>query len=219
MLIRPRSWLTAVLLFTGIATARPALAGPPLLCHPFEIGSAASLPWGSGSGWFDGSPSYALSELVADTEALLGPETPVVARMETLRRASIYASRDPKIAAELLERLAAKANASKTAGHPDALAFMDAAYVTEALGQVVLIGGVTGYKDRVGGVRDVLRGHDGIQYINASLAAKPGDAGLEFAAALITATKDRAAYQRHAERARAGASQDALVARNLNHLS
>lgn len=220
MFTRPRPWLTALLLAAGLATtARSALAGPPLLCHPFEIGSAASLPWGSGSGWFDGSPTYRLSGLVGDTEALLGPDTPVVVRMETLRRASIYASHDPKVAAELIERLTTKANNSKAAGRPDALAFMDAAYVAEALRQVVLIGGVTGYKDRVEGVRDVLRGHDGVQYINASLAAKPGDAGLEFAAALIAADKDRAAYQRHAERARAGASQDALLARNLKHLS
>ena len=118
-----------------------------------------------------------------------------------------------------MNRLTAKANSSKTAGRPDALALMDAAYVTEALRQITLIGGVTGYKDQVEGIRGVLRGHDGVQYINASLAAKPDDAGLEFAAALIASDKDRAAYLRHAERARAGASQDALVARNLKHIS
>lgn len=219
MLVRSRSLLVTLLVIASVAAARPALAGPPLLCHPFDIGPAASLPWGSGSAWFDGSPSYRLSGLVADTEALLGPETPVVVRMETLRRASIYASREPKIAGELVERLAARAGKSRAAGHPDALAFMDAAYVTEALRQIVLIGGVTGYKDKVDGVRDALKGHDGVQYINASLAAKPADAGLQFAAALISADKDRAAYQRHAERARAGASQDALLARNLKHLS
>ncbi len=219
MLVRSRSLLVTLLVVAGLAAARPALAGPPLLCHPFDIGSAASLPWGSGSGWFDGSPSYRLSELVADTEALLGPDTPVVVRMETLRRAAIYASRDPKIAGALVERLAAKASKSKAAGQPDALAFMDAAYATEALRQIVLIGGLTGYKDKVDGVRDVLKGHDGVQYINTSVAAKPADAGLEFAAALIAAGKDRAAYERHAERARAGASQDPLLARNLNHLS
>ena len=32
-----------------ILTARPALAGPPLLCFPFEIGAARTLPMGSGS--------------------------------------------------------------------------------------------------------------------------------------------------------------------------
>ena len=219
MLFRFRSLFVTLLVIAGVAAARPAVAGPPLLCHPFEIGSAVSLPWGSGSSWFDGSPSYRLSGLVADTEALLGPDTPVVVRMETLRRASIYASRDPKIAADLMNRLTDKANSAKAAGRPDALALMDAAYVTEALRQITLIGGVTGYKDQVEGIRGVLRGHDGVQYINASLAAKPDDAGLEFAAALIASDKDRAAYLRHAERARAGASHDALVARNLKHLS
>jgi hypothetical protein len=215
MLFRCRSLFVTVLLVAAVAAARPALAGPPLLCHPFDIGAAPSLPWGDGPSWFDGSSTYDLARLVGDTEALLRPETPVVVRMETLRRAAIYASRDPKIAAALVDRLASKA----AAGTPDALALMDAAYVTEALRQIVLIGGVTGCKDRVDGVRDVLRGHDGVQYINASLAAKPGDAGLEFAAALIAADKDRAAYQRHAARARAGASQDGLLARNLKHLS
>ena len=35
-----------------IASAVPALAGPPLICHPFDIGTAASLPFGSTSeGW------------------------------------------------------------------------------------------------------------------------------------------------------------------------
>ena len=83
------------------------LAGPPLLCHPFDIGSAASLPWNGTSSWFDGKPDYRLSGLVSDTEALLVPSTPVVVRMETLRRAAIYASRDPQVASALLERLAA----------------------------------------------------------------------------------------------------------------
>ena len=25
--------------------AAPAIAGPPLVCHPYDIGNAASLPW------------------------------------------------------------------------------------------------------------------------------------------------------------------------------
>jgi hypothetical protein len=34
-----------------------ALAGPPLLCHPFEIGNARSLPW-SGPGWSRFTTAY-----------------------------------------------------------------------------------------------------------------------------------------------------------------
>ncbi len=29
----------------------PAFAGPPLLCHPFDIGSSRSLPWDGSSSW------------------------------------------------------------------------------------------------------------------------------------------------------------------------
>lgn len=218
MCIRTRSLFTAFLVITALATARPALAGPPLLCHPFDIGSAASLPWSGSSSWFEGKPDYRLSNLVGDTEALLGPSTPVVVRMETLRRAAIYASHDPQVASALLDRLAAKAQ-NKTAGRPDALALLDVAYVTEALRQITQIGGVTGYKDRVPGILALVRDRDGWQQMKASLAASPGNPGLEFAAALIAAGKDRGAYVEHARKARAGAQKDALLARNLTHIA
>lgn len=218
MCIRARSLFTAFLVIAALAAARPAQAGPPLLCHPFDIGSAASLPWSGSSSWFDGKPDYRLSNLVSDTEALLGPSTPVVVRMETLRRAAIYASHDPQVASALLNRFAAKAQHT-TAGRPDALALLDVAYVTEALRQIAQIGGVTGYKDRVPAILELVRDRDGWPQMKASLAASPGDPGLEFAAALIAAGKDRGAYVEHARRARAGARKDALVARNLHHIA
>lgn len=215
---RARVSLTAVLLFVGLTLARPALAGPPLLCHPFDIGSARSLPW-NGANWLDGKADYTLAGLVADTEALLGPSTPVIVRMETLRRASLYAARDAKVAAELLGRLTARADAAKTDGRPRALAMLDVAYVTEALRQIASIGGVTGHKDQVAGIRALLAGTDGNAFMRTSLAAAPGDPSLEFAAALIAAGTDTAAYARHAERARAGAGTDPLLAKNLSHIS
>lgn len=214
MSLRTRPLVIAALVLGALVTARPAQAGPPLLCHPFDIGSAASLPWSGASSWFDGKGGYRLSDLVSDTEALLGPSTPVIVRMETLRRASIYASRDPQVAAALVDRLTAKAQAKK-----DALALLDAAYVTEALRQIVAIGGISGYKDRVGALRDLLRGRDGWALMSASLAARPDDPALQFAAALIAADKNRAAYTEHAQRARAGAGKDALLARNLHYIS
>ena len=198
MCIRTRSLFTAFVVVAAMAAARPAQAGPPLLCHPFDIGSAVSLPWSGSSSWFDGKADYRLGNLVGDTDALLGPSTPVVVRMETLRRAAIYASRDPQVASALLERLTAKAQNSKTA-----LALLDVAYVTEALRQITQIGGVTGYKDRVPAIVDLVRDRDGWQQMKASLAASPDNAGLEFAAALIAAGKDRGAYIDHARKARA----------------
>src|SRR5437763_7677522 len=81
---------------------RPVLAGPPLLCFPFEIGAAKSLPMGHGS-WKDTDPKYDISHLVADTLTLLGPDAPVMVRMETIRRATLYAAPNPPIASALLK--------------------------------------------------------------------------------------------------------------------
>ena len=89
-MIHARRSLTAAALV--LAVAAPALAGPPLLCHPFDIGTAQSLPWDGTKGWFQGRADYRLEQLVPDTEAILQPGTPVLVRMETLRRAAIYAS-------------------------------------------------------------------------------------------------------------------------------
>jgi hypothetical protein len=72
----------------GFPTSRAG--GPPLLCHPFDINNARSLPW-SGSEWRGVDKNYNINRLVDDTLGLLAPETPVMVRMETLRRATVYA--------------------------------------------------------------------------------------------------------------------------------
>ena len=70
-------WLFfAGVMVAALTTARPALAGPPLLCFPFDIGAARSLPIGQGS-WRAIDPRYDVSHLVDDTLALLAPQTPV----------------------------------------------------------------------------------------------------------------------------------------------
>src|SRR6188474_2811074 len=66
-------------------------AGTPLICHPYAIGAAKSLP-GSDGDWKGVNPNYDRTHLVRDTLALLTPETPIIVRMETLRRAAIYAT-------------------------------------------------------------------------------------------------------------------------------
>ena len=76
--------LAAALLFVS-----PALAGPPLLCFPYEIGEAKSLPWGGDR--MQPSSGYDHSHLVDDTVRLLEAEPETIVRMETLRRAALYA--------------------------------------------------------------------------------------------------------------------------------
>jgi hypothetical protein len=56
---------------------------------------------------------------------------------------------------------------------------------------------------------------DGYTLASKALALQPGDAPLEFAAALIASSRHRDAYPGHAERARAGAARDPLLARNI----
>ncbi|HSK09461.1 MAG TPA: hypothetical protein VK911_07785 [Vicinamibacterales bacterium] len=198
-----------------LAASGNVFAGPPLLCHPFDIGTARSLPWDGSASWYHGRADYPLSALVADTEALLTPTTPVIVRMETLRRAAIYASLDAAVAARLMDRLTERAGAANT-GTPDALALFDAAYMVEAFKQLSWLRGE--FTGRAAAVGPLAAGKDGYAMVKKSLQLRPADPALEFAAALFAAGKDEAAYRAHAERARAGAGGDPLLARNIRQL-
>jgi hypothetical protein len=57
--------------------------------------------------------------------------------------------------------------------------------------------------------------------VKQSLAQRANDPAIEFAAALVAASGDqtRGFYSAHADKARAGAKQDSLLARNLDHIS
>lgn len=201
--------LKAMLLF-----ADSAVAGPPLICHAFEIGQAKTLPL-VGNGWnLSGSENYDTKNLATDTLAILTPDTPVLVRMETLRRATLYARQDPVAAKELLARLYARATAAESAGHPDALAWFDAGYLAET------------YKQWIGRnlphMTDGMRmdanpgaGVDGYAMVKKAIALRGEDAQMEFAAALITLSGPRDEHAVHAQKAIAGAKTDALLAKNL----
>lgn len=198
----------AALLGLALAAApEMALAGPPLICHAFEIGNAKSLPW-TGSEWRDVDKSYDLNRLVNDTLALLTAETPVLVRMETMRRATIYAVwarvdhkvglpvKDPKIAEELLEKVMARAKDS-----PQAL--FDAGYLIASYEQ-------TGYQSS----KVAMSAAEAYAMVRKA-AAQTGNAEMEFAAAIITKSVPQGTYKEHLERATAGAKVDALLAKNL----
>jgi hypothetical protein len=205
----------SLLLTLVIAFATPALAGPPLLCHPFDIGSARSLPW-IGPGWSQAESNYDVNRLTSDTAALLTPSTPVVVRMETLRRAALYASRDRAVAARLLTTLTERTRAFDPATkRPDALAWLDAAYFTEALRQIGHLGSSQEFRDRAPEMASLVKNTDGRAMIEKAVLLRPDDPGVEFAAALINADTDRGVYLEHARRARASADRDMLVARNI----
>jgi len=198
----------------------PAFAGPPLICHPLEIGAAQSLPW-AGSEWRAVRKDYDLNRLVGDTLKLLGPETPIIVRMETLRRATVYAqwSRfdtkvgiDPKgerVAQELLTKLIARAQDAERRGvkdRNDALALFDAGYLLESYRQTVAMG-----------KQNTLPQYDGYAWVRRASQALNRDAEMEFALALMLVDKptQRAAHNEHFRHATAGAGENSLLARNL----
>ena len=180
-----------------------AHAGPPLICHPIEIGQAKSLPWVD-LNYQKGSGGYDLKNLTRDTLAILDARTPVLVRMETLRRATLYARRDPQVAKELLTRLHARAAGADAAGHPDALAWFDAGYLIET------------YKQWIGkGEPNPATGLDGHGLIEKAIGLRGQDPEMEFAAALVTLTGPESDHREHARKAMAGAKNDPLLAQNL----
>lgn len=202
-----------VLLICLTVARSTALAGPPLICHPFETGGAQSLPWKNVAEWRGAKSDYDLKRLVDDTLALLTPATPVIARMETLRRATIYAvwaARDrevgrpvfgeqiafnQKVADELLARLQARAKQNPK----DALALFDMGYLRATYQQSGWQAGSQHAADAYTQVRQA--------------AEMSGDATMHFAAAL--ATQDKAVQRAHLQKAAVGAAEGSLLARNL----
>src|SRR5580765_864154 len=129
-----KNTLIASMVLSVLALALPALAGPPFTCHVFDIGSAKSLPWGGNNNWLGMRDDYDFHHVVADTEALLTPSTPTLVRMETLRRASLYASRDRAVAEQLIAAMMSRVHAAGPTGQ--AIALFDAGYVVEALSEI-----------------------------------------------------------------------------------
>src|SRR5438067_13129446 len=127
--------LFVAMIATSLLLATVAQAGPPLICHTIEIGQSKSLPWISHNWNLSGGETYDTKNLVPDTLKILAPDTPVLVRMETLRRATLYARKDPVAAKELLARLHARATSAESSGHPDALAWFDVGYLVETYKQ------------------------------------------------------------------------------------
>jgi hypothetical protein len=195
-----RLTISIVAVLLGFTTF--AQAGPPLICHPIEIGQAKSLPWVEFN--HRGRTDYDLKNLSRDTLAILDSHTPVLVRMETLRLATIYARHDTQVAKELITRLQERAANSDAAGRPDALAWFDVGYLAEA------------YKQWMGqGEPNPASGLDGYGWVKRAISLRGQDPQMEFAAALITVGGPEADHLEHVQKAAGGAKIDPLLARNL----
>src|SRR5262245_676584 len=211
-----------IILGLTLTLVRPAMAGPILVCKNYEIGAAKSLPWG-GNDWRSVKSDYDINRLVEDTMALLTPDMPVIARMETLRRAVIYAAwarvdrevnytkRNDNAAPELLSRLMGKSKEStlqSAARKPDPMKMFDAGFLLESWKQAYVEGNGKKPAD-----------FDGYPMVKQAIAFRGNDPEMEFAAALITSTRsDKAVSRAHLQKAIAGAPEGSLLARNIiNH--
>ena len=194
------SAILATLLF--IATV--VLAGPPLICHTFDIGSAKSLPWISHNWNLSGAETYDTSKLASDTLAILAADKTVIVHMETLRRATLYARKDPAAAKELLTKITMGTKiAAPQSDEARALTFFDTGYLVEA------------YKRWLGDAHNPATGLDGYALIKEAIHLRGNDPQMELAAALVTLSGPAAEHQAHAQKAIAGAKNDPLLARNL----
>ncbi len=148
-----------------------------------------------------------MNRLASDTIALLAPDAQVLVRMETLRRAAIYAEKDPRAAKELALRLKARAEAAKSSGEADALALFDWGYFAEAYRQAAMAGHSSPEFDTK---------VNGYELVQRALAQRGSDAQMEFAAALVaSATGQRGAANQHLATAAARAADGSLLAKNL----
>jgi hypothetical protein len=216
-MLRISSRIAPLVVTTLLIGIQPALAGPPLLCHPFDIGNARSLPWDASS-WSNGRPDYNVKNVVADTEALLTPSTPVIVRMETLRRAALYASRDAQVAKQLITAFNTRATSSVGADNTNPLAFFDAGYLIETFRQIALLEGERDFRDGARAARAAVEGADGYALVEKTLRMRPNEPAIEFAAALIARGNQQASFAEHAAKARQGAVQDTLLAKNITQL-
>lgn len=184
-------------------------AGPPLICHPFDIGNAQSLPWGQAqqgnwqSGWDSPLPSYDTKHLAPDTMKILDGNAAVLVHMETMRRAALYGASDHGSAAALLKDLEKRASATNAGAN----ALFDYGYFIATLRQLEWK-----YKE------DLTKGAEGYAYVEKALTMNPNSAEMHFAAAIMTHDPRRPSYEEHARKARA-VSSDALLAANVrSHL-
>ena len=199
---------TIVAIAAVIFVARPALAGPPLICHPFQIESGKLIAWGTGSGWNTPDRSYDIAKLVADTDAVLTADSPLLTRMENMRRATIYAMRDPAIAQALLKTVMARALSTTTDGR----AWFDAGYLIESYKQAVHLRDDRKPELRAWAAVDETIRVDGYNWVKKAMSMSAPSAEMEFAASLMTQGSTASA---HRAKALAAAPKNSLLAKNL----
>jgi hypothetical protein len=184
--------------------AAPATAGPPLICFAAYHGNATSLPWENGGPAKD----FDRAKLAGATAKLLRDQPSALARMETIRRATLYGADDAKLAESVrvaVERLVLDAEAAKDATpQARAHAWFDAGYLAACYEQM--------------GMRERGRSDDapkaGVPWIDKALALTPDDAEMHFGAALAKLDSD-GSHKGDFKKAVAGAAKNPELTRSI----
>jgi hypothetical protein len=188
---------------TLIVLAGTALAGPPMICHTYSIGNDTSLPWGADkNSWNNPDPKYDAANLADDTFKLLDSGKPLLTRMETLRRAAVYSSKNTAAGLELANHLMARALASEVKGQNNSLALFDAGYFVESMKQMSHISKSNAFS-----------GIDGYDWAKRSLPGLQDKLVAEYALGLMQA--ETSWPNEHIRRAVLGAQEGSLLAQNL----
>lgn len=193
-----------------------ALAGPPILCHSIDIGSAKTLPMGSGA--LECSRDLSADKAVDEAIAIIKSESSPLVRMETLRRATVYVTKDKPAAKELFARVMALSLDAQTAKDDQRIAgtLFDAGFLAACYHEMNLdVGFKAGECERI----------TGYAWIKAALdklpSSAPGRAEMEFGAALATHPLEhnvpgaRALYDSHLKHAEETCKDGSLLAANI----
>src|SRR5688572_4411132 len=210
-------FLRAGTVLAAFVFAPAALAGPPLICHPFTTGAGVPLlPWAEGSEWRLPHAGYDRASLVADTLSLLSADAPILVRMENMRRAAIYADENAATAAALLRAVVERTKKKPVDARAEALAWFDAGYLVETYRQLGLIyehGMRPAHGRWTSLVPNELAELDGYALVQKAVALAPESAAeLDFASALMTREPLTAT---HLRRAASSAAAGSLLAQNL----
>jgi hypothetical protein len=203
----PLGKFAAAFLFTLSLFVASAFAGPPLICHTYDIGNAKSLPWISHSWNLSGNESYDTNNLAPDTFSILDSDPTVLVHMETLRRAALYGQKNPQALKQFLTKMIARTDASNSTARAASLAFFDLGYFTATLAQLHWI-----YKDFANPAQSL----DAKILVDQAIHLRGKDPQMEFAAALVTLDGPADEHYAHTQKAVAGAGSDGLLARNLS---
>lgn len=202
-----RFFALSVALAAVLGSSSIARAGSPLMCFPYHIGDAKCLPWSS-DGAFEPAKDYDRNKVVADTLALLKTEKSYLVRMETLRRATVYVSKDRQLATELLGKLAWMALDAEAAHNERwaRTALFDAGFLAACYEQA---GVDIGWK---AGVAD---GRQGWAWLKRAIELGNDDPAVQFAAALVLHGSKDGADKAYLMRAAQGAEPGSDLARSI----